>query len=159
MPRILGVDIPAGKHVLYALQSIYGIGPATAAEIVQRAKIDPAQKAGELTDENISAITALLQNDYTVEGDLRRELVVNIRRLQIINSYRGLRHKKGLPVRGQRTRTNARTRKGKKITVGAIRDKTQRRVAASTADAKTAAAGSKTPGAGAQGAKTSAGKK
>lgn len=130
MPRILGVDIPVNKRVTYALQTIYGIGPAIAAEIVERAKIDPQIKASELTDENIAAITVLLQNDYTVEGDLRRELVTNIRRLQIINSYRGMRHKKGLPCRGQRTRTNARTRKGKKITVGAIRDKTQRRLAA-----------------------------
>lgn len=138
MPRILGVDIPVNKRVTYALQTIYGIGPAIAAEIVERAKIDPQIKASELTDENIAAITVLLQNDYTVEGDLRRELVTNIRRLQVINSYRGIRHKKGLPCRGQRTRTNARTRKGKKITVGAIRDKTQRRVAASAADAKAA---------------------
>ena len=140
MPRILGVDIPVNKRVTYALQTIYGIGPAIAAEIVERAKIDPQIKASELTDENIAAITVLLQNDYTVEGDLRRELVTNIRRLQIINSYRGMRHKKGLPCRGQRTRTNARTRKGKKITVGAIRDKTQCRVAASAADAKAAGA-------------------
>ena len=140
MPRILGVDIPVNKRVTYALQTIYGIGPAIAAEIVERAKIDPQIKASELTDENIAAITVLLQNDYTVEGDLRRELVTNIRRLQIINSYRGMRHNKGLPCRGQRTRTNARTRKGKKITVGAIRDKTQRRVAASAADAKAAGA-------------------
>ena len=138
MPRILGVDIPVNKRVTYALQTIYGIGPAIAAEIVERAKIDPQIKASELTDENIAAITVLLQNDYTVEGDLRRELVTNIRRLQVINSYRGMRHKKGLPCRGQRTRTNARTRKGKKITVGAIRDKTQRRVAASDAAAKAA---------------------
>ena len=140
MPRILGVDIPMNKRVAYALRAIYGIGPSIAAEIVERAKIDPNIKASQLTDENIAAITLLLQNDYTVEGDLRRELVMNIRRLQIINCYRGLRHKKGLPVRGQRTRTNARTRKGTKVTVGAIRDKTQRRVAASTAEAKAEAA-------------------
>ncbi len=146
MPRILGVDIPVNKRVTYALQAIYGIGPAIAAEIVERAKIDPELRASQLTDENIAAITVLLQNDYTVEGDLRRELVTNIRRLQVINCYRGIRHKKGLPCRGQRTSTNARTRKGKKITVGAIRDKTQRRVAASAADAKAA-------GATAQGAK------
>ena len=138
MPRILGVDIPVNKRVTYALQTIYGIGPAIAAEIVERAKIDPQLRASQLTDENIAAITVLLQNDYTVEGDLRRELVTNVRRLQIINCYRGMRHKKGLPCRGQRTRTNARTRKGKKITVGAIRDKTQRRVAASDAAAKAA---------------------
>lgn len=140
MPRIIGVDIPTNKRVIYALQALYGIGPAIAAEIIERAKINPDLKASELTDENIAAITNLIQNDYVVEGDLRRELVTNIRRLQIINSYRGLRHKKGLPVRGQRTRTNARTRKGKKVTVGAIRDKTQRRVAASDKEAKAAAA-------------------
>ena len=140
MPRIIGVDIPANKRVTYALQALYGIGPAIAAEIVERAKINPDLKASQLTDENIAAITTLIQNEYVVEGDLRRELVTNIRRLQIINSYRGLRHKKGLPVRGQRTRTNARTRKGKKVTVGAIRDKTQRRVAASDKEAKAAAA-------------------
>ncbi len=139
MPRILGVDIPVNKRVAYALQTIYGIGPAIAKELVERAKIDPNLKASQLTDENIAAITVLLQNEYTVEGDLRRQLVSDIRRLQVINCYRGLRHKKSLPVRGQRTRTNARTRKGKKQTVGAIRDKTQRRVAAS--DKAAAAAG------------------
>ncbi len=139
MPRILGVDIPLNKRVAYALQTIYGIGPAIAKELVERAKIDPNLKASQLTDENIAAITVLLQNEYTVEGDLRRQLVSDIRRLQVINCYRGLRHKKSLPVRGQRTRTNARTRKGKKQTVGAIRDKTQRRVAAS--DKAAAAAG------------------
>lgn len=139
MPRILGVDIPLNKRVAYALQTIYGIGPTIAKELVERAKIDPNLKASQLTDENIAAITVLLQNEYTVEGDLRRQLVSDIRRLQVINCYRGLRHKKSLPVRGQRTRTNARTRKGKKQTVGAIRDKTQRRVAAS--DKAAAAAG------------------
>ncbi len=145
MPRILGVDIPVNKRVTYAIQAIYGVGPAIAAEIVERAKIDPNIKASQLTDENIAAITVMLQNDYVVEGDLRRELVTNIRRLQVINSYRGLRHKKGLPVRGQRTQTNARTRKGKKVTVGAIRDKTQRRVAASDKEkaAEAAASGAK----------------
>lgn len=139
MPRILGVDIPMNKRVAYALQTIYGIGPSIASAIVERTKIDPNIKAKDLTDENIAAITVLLQNDYTVEGDLRRELVANIRRLQVINSYRGIRHKKGLPCRGQRTSTNARTRKGKKVTVGAIRDKTMRKDAAKTADAKATA--------------------
>ena len=140
MPRILGVDIPMNKRVKYALQSIYGIGPAIAEEIIVRANIDPNLKASQLSDENISAITNLLQNDYTVEGDLRREIMINIRRLQAIGCYRGLRHKKGLPTRGQRTRTNARTRKGKRVTVGAIRDKTQRRTAASDKAAAAAAA-------------------
>lgn len=145
MPRIIGVDIPANKRIEYAIQYLYGIGPALATEILKKAKINPALKAKELTDENISAITTLLQNDYVVEGDLRRVLAQDIRRLQAINCYRGLRHRKGLPVRGQRTRTNARTRKGKRQTVGAIRDKTERRVAASTADAK--AAGTPAPAA------------
>ena len=140
MPRILGVDIPMNKRVKYALQSIYGIGPAIAEEIIVRANIDPNLKASQLSDENISAITTLLQNDYTVEGDLRREIMINVRRLQAIGCYRGLRHKKGLPTRGQRTRTNARTRKGKRVTVGAIRDKTQRRTAASDKAAAAAAA-------------------
>ena len=139
MPRILGVDIPMNKRVKYALQAIYGIGPAIAEEIIVRANIDPNLKASQLSDENISAITNLLQNDYTVEGDLRREIMINIRRLQAIGCYRGLRHKKGLPTRGQRTRTNARTRKGKRVTVGAIRDKTQRRTAASDKAAAQAA--------------------
>ena len=139
MPRILGVDIPMNKRVKYALQAIYGIGPAIAEEIIVKANIDPNLKASQLSDENISAITNLLQNDYTVEGDLRREIMINIRRLQAIGCYRGLRHKKGLPTRGQRTRTNARTRKGKRVTVGAIRDKTQRRTAASDKAAAQAA--------------------
>jgi len=139
MPRILGVDIPMNKRVKYALQTIYGIGPAIAEEIIVKANIDPNLKASQLSDENISAITNLLQNDYTVEGDLRREIMINIRRLQAIGCYRGLRHKKGLPTRGQRTRTNARTRKGKRVTVGAIRDKTQRRTAASDKAAAAAA--------------------
>ena len=139
MPRILGVDIPMNKRVKYALQAIYGIGPAIAEEIIVKANIDPNLKASQLSDENISAITNLLQNDYTVEGDLRREIMINIRRLQAIGCYRGLRHKKGLPTRGQRTRTNARTRKGKRVTVGAIRDKTQRRTAASDKAAAAAA--------------------
>ena len=140
MPRILGVDIPMNKRVKYALQTIYGIGPAIAEEIIVKANIDPNLKASQLSDENISAITNLLQNDYTVEGDLRREIMINVRRLQAIGCYRGLRHKKGLPTRGQRTRTNARTRKGKRVTVGAIRDKTQRRTAASDKAAAAAAA-------------------
>jgi small subunit ribosomal protein S13 len=140
MPRILGVDIPMNKRVKYALQAIYGIGPAIAEEIIVKANIDPNLKASQLSDENISAITTLLQNDYTVEGDLRREIMINVRRLQAIGCYRGLRHKKGLPTRGQRTRTNARTRKGKRVTVGAIRDKTQRRTAASDKAAAAAAA-------------------
>ena len=96
MPRIIGVDIPANKRIEYAIQYLYGIGPTLAMEILKKAKINPALKAKELTDENISAITTLLQNDYVVEGDLRRVLAQDIRRLQAINCYRGLRHRKGL---------------------------------------------------------------
>ena len=117
MPRILGVDIPMNKRVKYALQTIYGIGPAIAEEIVERAKIDPDLKASQLTDEHIAAITVMLQNDYVVEGDLRRNVAMDIKRLTEIGCYRGLRHRKGLPVRGQRSKTNARTRKGPKRTV------------------------------------------
>ena len=130
MPRIIGVDIPGNKRIEYALRYIYGIGPAKALEIIEKTGIDREIKAADLTQEQISKITKILQNDLVVEGDLRRSVAADIRRLQQINSYRGIRHRRGLPVRGQRTKTNARTRKGKKITIGAIRDKTQRRLAA-----------------------------
>ena len=130
MPRIIGIEIPGNKYVEYALRYLYGIGPAKALEIVERCNIPRDMKAKDLTPEMISAITVILQNDILVEGDLRRAISADIRRLQQINCYRGIRHRKGLPVHGQRTKTNARTRKGKKSTVGAIRDKTQRRLAA-----------------------------
>ena len=130
MPRIIGVDIPGNKRIEYALRYIYGIGPAKALEIIEKTGIDRDLKAADLSQDQISKITKILQNDMVVEGDLRRSVAADIRRLQQINSYRGIRHRRGLPVRGQRTQTNARTRKGKKITIGAIRDKTQRRLAA-----------------------------
>ena len=129
MPRILGVDIPADKRVDVALRYLYGIGPARALEICQRSNIDPAMKARSLSESNIGAIIKVLQDSYTVEGDLRRQVAQNIRRLIAISSYRGVRHRKGLPVHGQRTKTNARTRKGARKTVGAIRDKTTRKIA------------------------------
>ena len=129
MPRIIGVDIPGNKRVEYSLRYIYGIGPAKALEIIEKTGIDRNIKASELTPDQISQITKILQNDIQVEGDLRRSVAADIRRLQQINCYRGIRHRRGLPVRGQRTKTNARTRKGKKVTIGAIRDKTQRRLA------------------------------
>lgn len=129
MPRIIGVDIPGKKRIEYALRYIYGVGPALAEIIIKKAKIKPGIKADQLTDENIAAITNLLQNELTVEGDLRRKLTMDIRRLQAIGSYRGMRHRKNLPCRGQRTKTNSRTRKGRRLTVGAIRDKTQRKLA------------------------------
>ncbi len=131
MPRIIGIEVPGKKRIEIALRYIYGIGPAKALEIVERANIQIGTKADSLTQDQIGAITALLQSDYLVEGDLRRAIMQDIRRLGAIGSYRGIRHRRGLPVRGQRTKTNARTRKGRKVTVGAIRDKTQRKLAKS----------------------------
>ena len=129
MPRIIGVDIPGNKRVEFSLRYLYGVGPAKALEIIQKVGIDPDLKAKDLTPDQIGAITKILQDDLLVEGDLRRTLAADIRRLQQINCYRGIRHRRSLPVRGQRTKTNARTRKGKKVTIGAIRYKTQRRLA------------------------------
>ena len=127
MPRILGVDLP-NKKVVIALTYIYGIGNTLAAEIVDKIGVSPDMKANDLTDANIAQITKLLDSDYEVEGDLRRQLAMSVRRLQSIHCYRGVRHRRGLPCRGQRTKTNARTRKGKKRTVGAIRDKAARKM-------------------------------
>ncbi|UDQ99105.1 30S ribosomal protein S13 [Lentisphaerota bacterium WC36G] len=129
MPRIIGIDIPGKKKVEYALRYIYGVGPAKALEIIEKAGIPRDLKANDLSADHIAAITVILQNDIIVEGDLRRVVSGDIRRLQSISCYRGVRHRRGLPVRGQRTKTNARTRKGKKSTVGAIRDKTLRKLA------------------------------
>ncbi len=126
MPKILGIDIPGKKRIVYSLRYIYGIGLTRANKIVQTAGIDPAKRADNLTGEEITRITAILQEGYVLEGDLRREVAQNIRRLISIGSYRGLRHRKGLPVRGQRTHTNARTRKGVRKTVGAVRGKEAR---------------------------------
>ena len=130
MPRIIGVDIPGNKRIEYSLRYLYGIGPAKALEIIAKVGIDRNLMARDLSPDQIAQITKILQDDLLVEGDLRRTIAADIRRLQQINCYRGIRHRKGLPVHGQRTKTNARTRKGKKSTVGAIRDKTQRRLAA-----------------------------
>ena len=126
MPRLLGVDIPDRKRVAFALRYIHGVGATRGDVIVAQCRIDPSKKAGDLSPDEIRHITAFIQEHYRVEGDLRREVSQNIRRLISIGSYRGLRHKRGLPVRGQRTRTNARTRKGAKKTVGAVRDKATR---------------------------------
>jgi len=126
MPRVLGIDIPGRKRLEYALQYIYGIGPTLAKEVIEKAKLDPAKRADDLTDDDIQHLVAVLQSDYNIEGDLRRETSANIRRLISIGSYRGIRHRRGLPVRGQRTKTNARTRKGAKRTVGVVRGKDAR---------------------------------
>lgn len=117
MPRILGVDIPNDKHTVISLQYIYGIGPYLAGVLCERTGIDPVKRARELTDDDLAKLAALLDNEYTVEGQLRRQVQQAIARLRDIGCYRGLRHRKGLPVRGQRTRTNARTRKGPRKTV------------------------------------------
>jgi small subunit ribosomal protein S13 len=122
----MGVDIPGRKRVAYALRYIHGLGPARARTVVAACKVDPAKRADDLSPDEIRHITAYIQEHYRVEGDLRREVSQNIRRLISIGTYRGQRHRRGLPVRGQRTRTNARTRKGGKKTVGAVRDKAAR---------------------------------
>jgi len=110
--RIAGVNIPTNKRVVIALQYIHGIGPRSARDIVGRVGIDEARRVNELTDAEVLHIREAIDKDFTVEGDLRRETAVNIKRLMDLACYRGLRHRKGLPVRGQRTHTNARTRKG-----------------------------------------------
>lgn len=117
MARIAGVDLPRMKRGVIGLQYIYGIGKPTAQKILQRASIDESVKVSEWSDENVRMIASIIQEDLTVEGELRSEVQLSIKRLMDIGCYRGLRHRKGLPVRGQRTRTNARTRKGKKKTV------------------------------------------
>lgn len=117
MARIAGVDIPKNKKGKIALTYIYGIGVTTAEEILGKAGVDPIQKVEEWDQDAITAINRIIGDDYTVEGELRGEVTMNIKRLQDIGSYRGIRHRKGLPVHGQRTSTNARTRKGKKKTV------------------------------------------
>jgi small subunit ribosomal protein S13 len=110
--RIAGVNIPTNKRVEIALQYIHGIGPARAKAILDRVGIDDSRRVNQLTDQEVLQIREAIDRDYTVEGDLRREVTMNIKRLQDLASYRGLRHRRGLPVRGQRTHTNARTRKG-----------------------------------------------
>ena len=123
MPRIVGVDIPKEKKIYVSLGYIYGIGLAMATKICKQAGISPDVRAKNLTEEEVSKITGIIQKEYRTEGNLRREVAMNIKRLMDIGSYRGSRHKKSLPVRGQRTRTNARTRKGPKKTIGAQRKK------------------------------------
>lgn len=122
MARIIGVEIPDQKPVGISLRYIYGIGPTTALQVCVKAGVDPQVRAKDLNDEQLSHLTTALQS-HRIEGDLRREIQTNIKRLMSINCYRGTRHKKGLPVRGQRTSTNARTRKGPRKTVGVQRAK------------------------------------
>ena len=117
MPRLLGVDIPNDKPIIISLQYLYGVGQQVAAELCHKGGVNPQVKARELHEDELARIAALLDKDYVVEGQLRRQTAQNIARLRDINCYRGIRHRRGLPVRGQRTKTNARTRKGPKKTV------------------------------------------
>lgn len=117
MPRLLGVDIPGDKPTVVALTYIYGVGPRTARELCHSAGIDPQRRAKELREDELARLATILDKEYVVEGQLRRQVAQNITRLKDIGCYRGLRHRRGLPVRGQRTRTNARTRKGPRKTV------------------------------------------
>ena len=117
MARIAGIDIPRDKRVVISLTYIYGIGKPTAQQILAAAGVSEDTRVRDLTDDEVRRLSEIINADYTVEGDLRREIAMNIKRLQEIGCYRGIRHRKGLPVRGQKTKTNARTRKGPKRTV------------------------------------------
>ena len=117
MARIAGVDIPNNKRIEIALTYIYGIGRKSANDILAKTGINPDTRAKDLTEEDVAKLRDVIENSYTVEGDLRREVGLNIKSMQEINCYRGIRHRKGLPVRGQRTKTNARTRKGPAKTI------------------------------------------
>ncbi len=117
MARIAGIDLPRDKTIRYSLPVLYGIGKHNVMDVLAKANVDPRTKVKELTDDEVGRLREVIDRDYTVEGDLRREVNSNIRRLIEIGSYRGLRHRRGLPTRGQRTRSNARTRKGKAKTV------------------------------------------
>ncbi len=118
MARIFGIDLPKEKRIEISLTYIYGIGRVLSNRILKTAGVDPNVRAKDLTDDEISRITAIIQKDYQIEGDLRREVSQNIKRLMDIGAYRGIRHKRGLPVRGQRTKTNSRTRKGPRRNIG-----------------------------------------
>ena len=123
MARISGVTIPDAKQIQIALTYVYGVGPKTASEIVTAAKVEPTVRVKDLTDAEIARIQEAINDKYTVEGELQRVVATNIKRLKDINAYRGLRHKQNLPSRGQRTRTNARTRRGKRSAVGGSQPK------------------------------------
>jgi small subunit ribosomal protein S13 len=123
MARIIGVEVPSNKRIDIALRYLYGIGPSNATEILDRANIEPSIRAKDLTEQQLSQIVhAIQEGGYVIEGDLRREIGLNLKRLQAIKCYRGMRHLRSLPVRGQRTQTNARTRKGPRKTVGVQRN-------------------------------------
>ena len=117
MARIAGVDLPRDKRVEIGLTYIYGIGRVSSNKILEKAKVNPDTRVSDLTDDEVKKLSEVIENEYTVEGDLRRQTALDIKRLQEIGCYRGIRHRKNLPVRGQKTKTNARTRKGPKRTV------------------------------------------
>ena len=123
MARISGVDLPNAKRVVIALTYIFGIGPFRAQEILDKTKISPDVRVNKLTDQDVAKLRSIIENDYDVEGALRSQTTMNIKRLIDIGSYRGLRHRRGLPVRGQRTKTNARTRKGPSRPIGGMKKK------------------------------------
>jgi small subunit ribosomal protein S13 len=123
MARIAGVDLPRDKRVEIGLTYIYGIGRSTSSQILAKTGVSPDTRVRDLTEDEVNRLREIIDKDYKVEGDLRREVTLNIKRLMEIGCYRGRRHKTGLPVRGQRTKTNARTRKGPKRTIGAVRKK------------------------------------
>ncbi len=124
MPRIVGVEVPKEKRIESALGYVFGVGPSLSKKVLGMTKIDPNKRAKDLTDEEVGKLTQTIQATAKIEGDLRREITANIKRLIDIGSYRGLRHKRGLPVRGQRTRTNARSRKGPRPRIG-VRKRTK----------------------------------
>jgi small subunit ribosomal protein S13 len=126
VPRLVGVDIPKEKRIELSLTYVYGIGRTLSNKILKVANISPDKRAKDLTEEEVARLSSIIQKEYKVEGDLRREISANIKRLIDVGAYRGLRHRKGLPVRGQRTKTNARTRKGPRKTVGIQRAKAEK---------------------------------
>ncbi|MEC7276006.1 MAG: 30S ribosomal protein S13 [Bdellovibrionota bacterium] len=117
MARILGVDIPRNKVMRVALRYLYGVGPSVALEVLEKAGVDANKSSNDLTEEEVQTIRKILEEDFTVEGDLRREIGLNIKRLKDLGCYRGIRHRRSLPLRGQRTHTNARTRKGPAVSI------------------------------------------
>jgi small subunit ribosomal protein S13 len=129
MARIAGVDLPKEKQIDIALSYLYGVGRPLASKIISEAQVDPATRVKNLTEGEISKLSTIISRDHKVEGDLRREVQQNIRRLIDIGSYRGFRHRRSLPCRGQRTRTNARTRRGRRKTVGSVRAETKPKIA------------------------------
>lgn len=138
MPRISGIDIPEQKRIDIALTHLYGIGRKNVVKLLAKAKVDASKKANKLNEEEVSAIQKVVDGFYKVEGDLRKEISENIKRLKQIGSYRGKRHMLNLPARGQRTRSNARTKRGKRVTIGALKkEELAKKTAAGTDKAKT----------------------